>query len=82
MGLVIWPSAHASGWGMVLFGSWVQKTLFHLPKPARCLSAHVQTRPDKVRHLLQWCITPLNKALGINVGGVLENSGNSLFNGH
>ena len=42
----------------------------------------LQTRPDKVRHLLQWCITPLNKALGIKVGGVLENSGNSLFNGH
>ena len=46
------------------------------------LKYQLQTRPDKVRHLLQWCITPLNKALGIKVGGVLENSGNSLFNGH
>ena len=43
---------------------------------------YVQTWQDKMRHQLQWCITPLNKALGIKVGSVLKNSGNSLFNGH
>jgi len=46
-------------------------------QPSYQLSFHkfiqLTTRPDKVRHQLQWCITPLNKALGIEVGGVLEN---------